>query len=121
MALSNQLETINVTITNGTFLSPGIALGAKRLLALVMPAGWTAAPITFQASHDGGTTWNDLFDMNGNPLIVSAARALAGQTVMLPFQPLRGVAMLKVRSGTAGATVAQSADRVIGLAIDVAS
>ena len=119
MALSNQLETLTVTIANGTSLSPAIALGAKRLTAIVMPAAWTAAAITFQTSHDGGTTWNELFDMNGQPLTIASASATQGQTAVLPFLPLRGVNMLKVRSGTSGSTTNQGADRVIGLVVDI--
>ena len=45
-----------VTISNGQSLSPQANLGNKLLVGIQMPAVWTAAALTFQASPDGGTT-----------------------------------------------------------------
>ena len=42
-----------VTIANNGTLSSVAALGDRSVCAIVMPAAWTAAAISFQASPDG--------------------------------------------------------------------
>jgi hypothetical protein len=116
MALTLDLESLPATIANGTSLSPAIAIGAKGFCGIVMPAAWTAAPITFQVSSDG-TTWNELFDMAGNPVMVASASAAAGQTAMVDRDLLRGAVLFKLRSGTVGSPVNQAADRVLGILV----
>lgn len=114
--LSIGITLIPATVTNGTSLSGGISLGALTLVGISMPAAWTAAALTFQASPDGGTTWQELFDDAGNAISISAA---AGQFIMplgKPSYNWRGINMLKVRSGTVAVPVNQAADRVINIA-----
>ncbi|MGJ5163167.1 hypothetical protein [Bradyrhizobium sp. HKCCYLR1051] len=109
------LEYKGATILNGASLSDFVALGAKSLVGIEMPAAWTAANLTFQVSTDGGTTFNNLYDASGNEYTVTAA---ASRYIYLDRNVFFGINAIKVRSGTSSAAVNQSgADRVVRLAV----
>lgn len=99
--------TFPATIANGQSLSDAIDLGERRAVRIVMPAGWTAAALTFQSSYDG-TTFNDLYDESGNEVSYTVA---AGRSVRLPVGDWLGVRYLKIRSGSSGTPVNQGAAR----------
>jgi hypothetical protein len=111
MAVAVSWNRQQVTIGNGTSLSPAVPLGDWTLCGIAMPAGWDAASLTFQVSVDGGTTWLEMID-GASALSLTAA---AGQ--YLAFEPFKwlGANMLRVRSGTSGSAVNQTADRVLTL------
>lgn len=113
MSLPIGIEQISATIASGTSLSGAAALGAKTLVGIAMPAGWDAADLTFQVSADGGTTWLEM--QSGSAAI--DLKAAAGQYVAVDPALWRGVNMVKVRSGTSGAAVNQTADRVLSLIV----
>lgn len=102
---------LQVTIANGASLSNGIDIGTKTLLAIHMPALWTAANLTFQASEDG-VTYDDLYDGVGTEktIVVGATRY-----IYLTPADWVGVPYLKIRSGTASVPVNQGAARSITL------
>jgi hypothetical protein len=104
------ITPIAVTITSGASLSGAIPLGDSALVAIAMPAAWDTAAITFQASVDG-TTWGEL---QGISAVVSVTAA-AGQVIAIDPAIWRGINMIKVRSGTSGSPVTQSADRALTL------
>jgi len=113
--LSVGITLCPATIAAGAALSGPCALGALTLVGISMPATWTAAPLTFQVSPDGGTTWQELYDGAGNEITVTAA---AGQFIILLADPSylwRGVNMVQVRSGTAAAPVNQPAGAMVNL------
>ncbi len=114
MALSINLELIVATIANGQSLSTGVPLGAKSLVGIAMPAAWDAAGLTFQVSVDDRATWLDLVDTSGTAL---AATVAAAQFVQIDPTKWKGINNVKVRSGTAGAPVNQTADRAIILIV----
>lgn len=60
------------TILSGASLSGAIDLGPNRAFAIVMPASWTTANLTFQGSADG-ITYNNLYDDTGTEVSVTAA------------------------------------------------
>lgn len=107
---STAIEEI-ATIANAAFLSGAVDLDDKTLVGIVMPAAWTAANLTFQVSSDG-VTYNDLYDNVGieKNIIAAASRFI----IAVPADWV-GVRYVKVRSGTAAATVAQAAQRDIKL------
>jgi hypothetical protein len=105
----------SVTIASGASLSGAINLGDKVLSAIIMPASWTAAALTFQASDDGGTTWKDMYDDGGNEISILSANAVAGRRISVDPSAFAGIDLIKVRSGTSGSATAQGADRVITL------
>jgi|SRR5215203_922020 len=109
-----------VTIPNGQSLSNGVNLsqlvgGKSELVGIQLPAGWTAAAISFQASHDG-TTYGDVFDAAAEISLAGAAVA-AGRYISLDPGKFRSLRFVKVRSGLGGAAVAQGADRIVQLIV----
>jgi hypothetical protein len=93
--------------------SAAVPLGAKTLHGIALPAGWDAAALTFQVSADGGTTW---LEMQSISAVVSYTVA-AGQYIAIDPALWRGINMIKVRSGTSGAPVNQTADRTLNLIV----
>ena len=110
--ISQGLETRIVTIANGASLSDAIDLGGRKLVAIDMPAAWTAASLTFQASADG-TTYDNLYDGATERAVVVGASYYSA----LNIGDWVGVKFLKVRSGTAGSPVNQAAARTITLVL----
>ncbi|MFA6280382.1 MAG: hypothetical protein WC612_06285 [Bdellovibrionales bacterium] len=110
----NTLSQETATIAAGAALSGAVNLGGLRLFGLVMPAAWTAAGITFQVSYDGGTSWSNLYDANGNEVSVTVA---ASRAIALDPVTFAAISMIKVRSGTAAAPVNQIAAAAVQLVL----
>jgi len=110
---SGKILNVTTTLVSGQSLTPAIDLGIGRLARLVIPAGWTAADVTFQTSYDGAA-WSDLYDASGNVYTVKAA---AGRAILLPLADFLSMGRLKIRSGTPTAPVAQAADRALTLVL----
>lgn len=115
MATSDQFQsplcTQTATIPNGGSLSGAIDLGGTALVGIQMPSGWDAAALTFQASADG-ITFAELYDAAGN--VRSLTTAASHSLYLVPSEWL-GIRYLKVRSGTSGSPVNQTADRALTL------
>ena len=109
--LSSWPQTVDVTIANGESLSGAVDLNGMALVGLIMPAAWTAANLTVALSIDN-STYNNLYDSNGNEYLITAA---ASRRIIVPASDLPAVKWLKIRSGTSGAAVAQGGARVITL------
>jgi hypothetical protein len=103
----------SVTILSGGSLSGAVDLGEQRAHRLALPAGWTAAPITFQVSYDG-VGFNDLYTPDGEYILASGVVGVS-RSVTLDQAVFYGVRHLKIRSGTAVTPVNQAADRVINI------
>lgn len=104
--------TQTALIANGASLSSVIDLGAGKLVAIQMPAAWTAAALTFQASIDG-TNYFDVYDTSTERnYTVAASRML-----VLQLPDWVGIKYLKIRSGTSGTPVNQGADRTLTLLV----
>lgn len=106
--------TINAVIPASGSLSPEVDLGQQTLVGIVMPAAWTAASLTFQVSPDGGTTWVELYTYAGVALALTVGTS---QYIAVDPTQWKGVYSVKVRSGTSGTPVAQSAQATIGLVV----
>lgn len=107
---------LTATIANGASLSGAVDLKGYGLLAIQMPAAWTAADLTFQASADGGTAFADVYDDNG----AEVQKPAAANRYILVNQPLPyGVDRIKIRSGTSGTPVNQGAARTLTLLLRV--
>lgn len=108
-----------ITILNGTALSAVVDFDAIcRLTAIIMPAAWTAASITFQVSEDN-VTFGDLRDDAHNE--VTLTTPAAGEVIAFrnDLKRLFGhFRYVKIRSGTTGTPVNQGADRVMTLLAD---
>ena len=100
------------TIASSASLSGAVQARGLVLTAIAMPDGWDAASITFQSSSDSGTTWVDLYDETGE---VEVSTTGADRVIALNQTPFLGLEYLKVRSGTTGTPVNQTAERAITL------
>lgn len=112
MAGDLTVNSIPVTIASGASLSGIVDLGPLRAFGVLMPASWTTANLTLQASADGVNFYN-VYDDSGAEVTITVA---ASQYVILasPAKML-GLRWIKVRSGTSGSAVNQGADRTMNI------
>jgi hypothetical protein len=104
------------TIPAGQSLSNAVdCTGANRIVRINMPPEWDGAVLTFMLSPDGGV-FHDLFHVtipgdafHTYEVIVTPPHA--GSVIVMPLDFGNDVAWVKVRSGTSGVPVVQSADR----------
>jgi len=108
--------TLTVTIAINESLSAEVDLGSYRLAGIVMPAAWDAGNLTFQVASATGGTFQNLYDDGGSEVVVTAAvsTSIAVDLLATALAPWR---FIKVRSGTAGAAVVQTAARTITLVL----
>lgn len=112
-------HTISFTIASGASLSSAVNVregthpaGSCTPAAIIMPATWTAASITVQASVDG-TTFYDVYDEFGTELTFTAA---AARIIKIDAAAMWGVGLVfKFRSGTTGTPVNQATARTLSL------
>lgn len=97
-----------VQIASGQSLSGAIDLSRWSPVAIQLPAAWTPANVTFQASHDD-MTFADVYEVNGEVTYPAAA----GRYLALDVATFAGMRFLKVRSGTAATPVNQAAARTL--------
>ena len=102
------------TIAINASLSGEVNLEHGDLFALIMPAAWTAAVLTFSGSYDG-TTFNPLYNDSGTEIsfTVSTSRFV----VVTDPSRFFAVKKLKVRSGPVALPVNQAAARTINLIV----
>lgn len=110
-------KELEVVILDTASLSAAIECDGYDILRIVMPAAWDAADLTFQVSDDGGTTFRNLYWDWGPEMVVDAAAARVIE--LSPFVLMHHIDQIKVRSGTAGVPVAQTADRTFYLVAGV--
>ena len=115
MAYPLELNTYPATIAASGSLSGSVSMGADTIVGIWMPATWVSAPLTFQVSPDGGTTWLELFNDGGTAVSISAAASQFIALVTNSNYTLRGFNMVKVRSGTSGTPVTQTGGAIVNL------
>ena len=115
MAFNQPAPTLlAATIAAGASLSPQINLGAQTLHGILIPAGWTAAGLTFQVSVDNGATFHE---MNDNTATAISAAVTAGGYAALNPELWRAVNVLKIRSGMLHSPVNQAAPATLTLVL----
>jgi hypothetical protein len=101
-------------IANGAAVSTAINLAGGTLVAIQLPAAWTAADITFEGSFDG-TTWAPVFDDASAEVKIAAATVAAqvGRILVSAgvLSKLAALPMFRIVSGVAGTQVNQGAAR----------
>lgn len=112
-SVSSLFEEVTATISLGQSLTSSINLGGLRVFGIKMPASWDTANLTFQVSLDGGTWTNMYLDDDSE----YTAKAAASRFIVLPVDKFCGVPFIKIRSGTSGSPVNQTADRTLTLAL----
>lgn len=105
-------RTLDFTIANGTSLSGALRLNGLHVEAIVMPATWSAAGLSFAASETEGGTYLPLVDALGVEITLTVA---AGRRIAMPMGTLYGHDWLQLRSGTSAAAVLQGGTRTVTL------
>lgn len=101
-----------LTIANGGNLSNAVDFyTTDSAVALQMPAAWTTADLTVQASFDG-TTFSDMYLDDATEMVIKAG---ASRWIVLNITRFLGVRNIKLRSGTSASPVNQGAARTIYL------
>lgn len=97
------------TIATGASLSDALEIDGSAVVGVVMPATWTAANLTLQASADD-STFNNVYDELGTEKTI-----VASTSRYIPLNPadFLGMNSIKVRSGTSGTAVNQAAARSV--------
>ena len=103
------IQQLTATIPSGQALSAGVRTDCNHVMSLSLPAAWTAAVLTVQASQDNAT-WRNVFDEFGAELTIQAA---VDREVFLPPVRLAAYGFIRLRSGTSAAPVNQGAARDI--------
>jgi hypothetical protein len=117
------LKTLPLTIPAGHTMSSGVdCSGSTRILRIVMPPDWTAAPLTFQVSIDGVTYNNlhlsaDVGDFTTYPATIPVV--VPGTVVTMPPSSGYGIAWLRFRSGTFTTQIKQDVDRTFQIILDM--
>jgi hypothetical protein len=96
-------------IASGAALSESLRLNNGNLVGLILPATWTEADVTVQASRDG-STWHDVYDAEGTELTVVGT---AGAWMLFPAGAFNGIEFIRFRSGTTATPVNQEAARTL--------
>lgn len=91
-------------------LTTEIDLGEFTLAAIITPSSWTAANIRFEAAEKSGGTFADLYDSDGNQVIVQAAASRC-----LGLTGNQASALAPCRFVKIGTTAGQAADRTLYL------
>lgn len=111
--------SLPITIASGASITTvvdgsGVPLNdmyGTNLVALIMPAIWTAASVTFQVSIDN-TNFYNLYNPDGTEYVVVA---VSGHCVTLDPEDFAAFRFLKIRSGTSGSPVNQGQDSILTL------
>ncbi len=114
--MNQQLTVVVSTIAAGESLSDTIFTGGLPVCAIQMPAGWDAAALTFQAAGDLAASVANVYDKEGTELSATVA---ASRFIQLDPALLAGAKYLKIRSGTAGTAVNQTAERKLVVVLRV--
>lgn len=114
MPAEGNVLTKTAIILNAASLSGEVDIEGFKIVAIEIPAAWTAANLTFQAASAPGGTFKNVFDDAGVEVTVTAAAdRIIGLDDKLP--ELAALRHLKVRSGTSAVPVNQGADRTLTL------
>lgn len=119
VGMTRQTEVLSVTIPSGQAQSNAIDLIGNVLVALAMPAAWTAAALSFLGAPTFDGTYLPVYDDAGTEVIVAQASVVAGRVIVnsTVLEKLASLRFIKLRSGGVGAEVTQGADRVLTLLV----
>lgn len=111
-------EKATFDVSEDDDMTAAIDLTSRVLVAIHMPAAWTAATLSFVASPVSGKSgervrgivadFDPVFDASGTELEVTVA---ANHVIAIPPDATRGMRFIKLCSGPSTARVAQLADR----------
>lgn len=99
---------IEVTIGSGASLSDEVNMSGYFLTGLYVPAGWTPANMTIQASNGDDVFYDVYFGSDEYTL-----DAVGGRFLIVEPVKFAGIRRIKLRSGTSASPVNQGAERAI--------
>jgi len=105
-------ETVTASIASSGNLSAAVDLSGLVAVGIQMPAAWDTANLTFQGSPDG-VTYTNVYKDGAEYVVVAAI----SQWLILEPADFAGIRYLKVRSGTSGTPVTQTAARTLKLTV----
>lgn len=108
-------RTVNVAIPAGQSMSD-LALVNGKVVGIYMPSGWDAADITFMVSQDASGNGVPVYD-DGVERMIPSAQAVAGRLISLDLKDWLLINVVRIRSGTSGAPVNQTARRDFALVL----
>jgi putative NADH-flavin reductase len=121
----SRLSYLQAKITAGTAVSAEIDLRNHNLVAIAMPAAWTAAAITFlgaPVANDGqvvaAESFNSVVDNTGTEVSITAAATKYIVLTQAMQQMLIGLARVKVVSGNLALNVNQVAAAALTLIVE---
>lgn len=107
------LEFVPITIQSGQSVAEPLDLRGQSVCGIYMPDGWDAANLTFQASRDD-STWQDVYRVDGTSEY--SLTVAANRYIPVDMPTMWGIRFLRLRSGTSGTPVVQTADRTLYVA-----
>lgn len=78
------------------------------LCGIIVPSGWTTAVISFAAGLTAAGTFYPVYNAAGAEVVTGSITGGTAVWVALDPADFAGIPFIKIRSGTAGAAVAQS-------------
>lgn len=118
-ANTGPIGKMDVQIPAGaTGLSEEVRLLGLHVLAIQMPADWTAANLTLQGKPGYGVvndTFQNVYDASGNEVTITAADDRYIVMTGAALDALFGLSVVKFRSGTSGTPVDQTTERTLTL------
>ena len=114
VSVQPQHEAVYAVFAQTSTVATAVDLQGGRLVAIQMPSTWEAANLTFQGSWDGGA-YNNVYDDGGNEVSVTAAASR--YIVFDALGNIEGLRFVKVRSGSAGTVVTQTAATTVTLIV----
>ena len=111
---AQQASALIATISAGQSLSNAIdcTTAVTTLARIYMPDDWNEAVITFELSTDNIEAYRPLYNFDGK---LGQMIVLPKAAVLVPDSIGKGLAWIKIRSGTWERPVVQKADRVFKL------
>jgi hypothetical protein len=106
------MATVTATIPAGQTLSNAVDLGTLQLVAVIPPADWTPAVLSFQMSADN-VDFHNLAHARSTDLFTIPC--VSGYWIPFSTQDFPHWVFLKLRSGHPFAPIVQAADRVFTL------
>ena|SRR5438105_12074245 len=108
---------VPAVIAISTSLSPSVYLDKGILVAIHMPSAWDTGNLTFQGSNDN-VTFDNVYTDAGTEFAITAAASRYIIITSTAANNLSGLMYIKVRSGTSGTPVTQTAARTIYLIVE---
>lgn len=106
--VDKQQITVTIDISEDDDLTPAFNFQDFLLMVIHTPSGWDAANITFKVSDAQDGTFDDLYDSDGNQVVVTAAASRALGITGAEAAALAPCAWVKIAT-----TAGQTADRAL--------